>query len=71
MKILPIMRGKIFPLQTVITTIYPFMVITTIYSFINAIAMCNFIGPISKRIMLEIQTILQKNLQTVDVVSDY
>ena len=62
MKIFPFMWVKIFPLQTVITTIY---------SFINAIAMCNFIGPISKRIMLEIQTILQKNLQTVDVVSDY
>ena len=71
MKIFPFMWVKIFPLQMVITTIYPFMVITTIYSFINAIAMCNFIGPISKRIMLEIQTILQKNLQTANVVSDY
>ena len=71
MKIFPFMWVKIFPLQTVITTIYSFMVITTIYSFINAIAMCNFIGPISKRIMLEIQTILQKNLQTANVVSDY
>ena len=54
---------KIFPLQTVITTIYSFMVITTIYSFV-AIALL-------KRIMLEIQTILQIFLQTVDMVNDY
>ena len=54
MKIFPFMWVKIFPLQTVITTIYSFVAIALL-----------------KRIMLEIQTILQIFLQTADMVNDY